>query len=346
MKWDESHLLARLYQNLPDGVIITDAESRILSVNRSFTEITGFTLEEVLHKNPDFLKSGKQSSEFYDKMWEAVLSKGNWQGELWNQKKNGELYLQRMTLCSVIDSSDRIVNYFAAIKDVTQREKMRRDLTMAGKIQRRMLPSDLTNGGFSLRTIYQPAQYVSGDMYDYIWNEENETLFGFLIDVMGHGLAVSLQVSALRVLFRQAYRLNGSVAEKMNWINNESLKYFIEDTFAAAFCFLLDMKNGTLTYAAGGITSFYMCSGNNWAKVKTAGVFLGMMPEMKYSEQSLTVKRGDFYCFLTDGLLDLIDNEIFRNDLSCDEVYEKLRQLAYRRENRDDASGLCLKINK
>ncbi|MEW6563848.1 MAG: MHYT domain-containing protein, partial [Pseudomonadota bacterium] len=96
---EEAMLLhASVYDNAWEGIMITDAQANIVSVNAAFTEVTGYTLDEVRGQNPRILKSGNQDSAFYQGMWENLLRTGHWRGEIWNKKKNGEVFAEILSI--------------------------------------------------------------------------------------------------------------------------------------------------------------------------------------------------------------------------------------------------------
>ena len=119
-------LASHVYESAIEGIIVTDAEGVIQSVNPAFTTITGYSEDEAVGRNPRFLQSNRQGPEFYQEMWSTLLAKGYWQGELWNRRKNGETFLERITITTVKDADDEI-RYFTAvfydITDVRQREE-------------------------------------------------------------------------------------------------------------------------------------------------------------------------------------------------------------------------------
>ncbi len=106
-----------------DGVIVTDAQARILRVNRAFTEITGYSAEEVIGKQPDMLHSGRQDAAFYTAMWDTILGTGHWSGEVWNRRKNGEVYPEHLTITAVRDNNGNITNYVGSMLDITERKR-------------------------------------------------------------------------------------------------------------------------------------------------------------------------------------------------------------------------------
>ncbi len=114
----ETRISATAFES-QEGMIITDAQANIIRVNKSFTSITGYAPEEVIGKNPRFLSSGRHDAAFYEGMWKSIISTGTWQGELWNRRKNGEVYPQHLTISTVIDPNNKVVNYVGAFSDVT-----------------------------------------------------------------------------------------------------------------------------------------------------------------------------------------------------------------------------------
>ena len=82
-----------IFENNLIGIVITDVNGSILSVNQAFTNITGYQNNEVFGRNPRLLKSGRHTEEFYHHMWHSLSTKGEWQGEVWNKRKNQQVYL-------------------------------------------------------------------------------------------------------------------------------------------------------------------------------------------------------------------------------------------------------------
>jgi diguanylate cyclase (GGDEF)-like protein/PAS domain S-box-containing protein len=113
-----------------EGMMVTDADTVIQRVNQSFTRITGYSAEEVIGKRPEFLKSGKHDAEFFRGMWGKIARDGYWQGEIWNRRKNGEIYLQWLNITAVASTQGAITHYVAGFFDITNirdtEEKVRR----------------------------------------------------------------------------------------------------------------------------------------------------------------------------------------------------------------------------
>ena len=102
-----------------DGILITAADNTILRVNRAFTDITGYSAEDAIGKNPRILKSGHHDANFYKTMWASINSTGAWKGEVWNRRKNGATYPERLSITAVKDPNGRVTNYVASLADIT-----------------------------------------------------------------------------------------------------------------------------------------------------------------------------------------------------------------------------------
>ncbi len=119
----------------PAAVIITDPGGQIVYVNRKFTDITGYELDEVVGQNPRVLKSGKTSGEQYRELWGTIQSGATWRGEIQNRRKNGEFYWASATIAPVKDESGAITNFVAIQEDVTERHSLEAQLRQAQKME-------------------------------------------------------------------------------------------------------------------------------------------------------------------------------------------------------------------
>ncbi|MDP2829054.1 MAG: PAS domain S-box protein [Sulfuricellaceae bacterium] len=105
-----------------EGMIITDANNVILRVNRSFTDITGYSAEEAIGRTPNMLKSGRHDAAYDAALWENIQRNGTWQGEIWNRRKNGEVHPNWLTITVVKNLDGTIANYIAMLTDITERK--------------------------------------------------------------------------------------------------------------------------------------------------------------------------------------------------------------------------------
>ena len=118
-KAEESIQAASVFTHAREGIMITDASGTIINVNQAFTYITSYQREEVLGRNPHLLSSGRQSKEFYTALWHDLLGKSHWYGEVWNRRKDGEVYAVMENICTVRDDLGNIQHFVALFSDIT-----------------------------------------------------------------------------------------------------------------------------------------------------------------------------------------------------------------------------------
>jgi diguanylate cyclase (GGDEF)-like protein/PAS domain S-box-containing protein len=111
---------ASVFSHTHQGIMITDVAGTITEVNETFTRITGYTAKEVLGENPRILKSGRQSQAFYAEMWHSISTEGHWYGEIWNRRKNGEIYSEILTISAVENAAGLVQHYVSLSTDITQ----------------------------------------------------------------------------------------------------------------------------------------------------------------------------------------------------------------------------------
>ncbi len=104
-----------------EGMMVTDMNKIILRVNKAFTKISGYTAEEAIGQTPRLVSSGHHHEDFYESMWQSIAEHGGWEGEVWNRRKNGEVYPQHLTITAVMGASGDVTNYVATFTDVTLR---------------------------------------------------------------------------------------------------------------------------------------------------------------------------------------------------------------------------------
>ncbi len=348
-------LLARAMEQHLSGVMITDRRDCIVFVNQEFCRSSGYTKEEVLGKKIPFLKSGAQLPEFYQAMLTTIRSGGIWRGKLHHRKKTGELFWENVVVSPLYDENDEISHFLTLKEDLTLQEeaaavlrkadqKLREDLMLAGKIQRALLPKKVNAEGITVQSIYEPLNLVSGDIYDYLWCAEEKRCVGYVADVMGHGLGAALQTSALMVLGRQVLQSKEPLAKRVEELNRNLTPYLNDGTFAALLAFEVDVKQGVLRYVSAGINHFIAMHDGETITVRVPGIFLGILPDMKYEEEELKCRSGDCFFFCSDGLLDLLQEEHrlqFEDYASCMQLMESL---VVEGQGHDDATVVGVRL--
>jgi diguanylate cyclase (GGDEF)-like protein/PAS domain S-box-containing protein len=125
---DQLKLAASVFTHAREGIMITDTKGIIIDINDTFSHITGFSRKEALGQNPRLLKSDQHSEAFYLDMWNSLLEKKNWSGEIWNRRKNGELFAELLTISAVSNTRGETQNYVALFSDITQMKQHQQQL--------------------------------------------------------------------------------------------------------------------------------------------------------------------------------------------------------------------------
>ncbi len=116
---DRLHLSSRIFQSATEGIMVTDNSNNIVEVNEAFEKITGYSSAEILGKNPRILQSGRHDKQFYQAMWTELSETGQWEGEVWDRRANGEIYPKLLTITVLKDERGEIVNHVAVFRDIT-----------------------------------------------------------------------------------------------------------------------------------------------------------------------------------------------------------------------------------
>ena len=186
-----------IFENAKEGIVLTDAKKNIVDVNPAFVAMTGYPREEVIGKNPNILHSGRQTDDFYRTMWERIDQDGFWEGEIWNRKKNGEIYCEWLGVSS-LKKEGNLVGYLGIFSDITRRKTDSERIvylafhdSLTGLPNRRAFREDLQ--GILERTVREPDLRFALGILD---------LDGFkeVNDRMGHPAGDELLVLASRRL--------------------------------------------------------------------------------------------------------------------------------------------------
>jgi diguanylate cyclase (GGDEF)-like protein/PAS domain S-box-containing protein len=120
---DARQLTAKVFESTNEGIFITDRDGNIVNANQAFTTITGYPVNEAVGKNPRIFKSDRQDKNFYEAFWKELIEKGRWQGEMWNLRKNGEVYPCWLRISAMEDEQGQLVHYVAVFADITERKQ-------------------------------------------------------------------------------------------------------------------------------------------------------------------------------------------------------------------------------
>lgn len=123
---EQLKLAAAVFDNSLEGIIITDGKGVILAANAAVVQATGYSKEELIGSNPRMFNSGRQPKEFYASMWEAIMHDGQWKGEIWNKRKNGEIYPEWLSISAITDKQGVVTNYIGIFIDISKQKEAER----------------------------------------------------------------------------------------------------------------------------------------------------------------------------------------------------------------------------
>lgn len=121
-------VMEQIFQSTLEGIMITDDKMQIKLVNNAFEALTGYNSSEVLGKSPRILQSGRQDANFYKDMWSEIHTNATWKGEIWNRRKNGEIYPEMLAIHSVYDAAGKLTNYFGIFSDISLEKETEKEL--------------------------------------------------------------------------------------------------------------------------------------------------------------------------------------------------------------------------
>jgi diguanylate cyclase (GGDEF)-like protein/PAS domain S-box-containing protein len=120
---DQLRMNATVFDTTQEGIMVTDADNIIKTVNPSFTRITGYSPDEVIGQSPSILSSGRHDESFYEELWDSVLHKRYWSGEIWNRRKDGSVYPEWLSIASILDDQGIAKEYVAVFSDISKHKE-------------------------------------------------------------------------------------------------------------------------------------------------------------------------------------------------------------------------------
>jgi diguanylate cyclase (GGDEF)-like protein/PAS domain S-box-containing protein len=177
-----------------DNIVITDTEGRIEYVNPQFEQTTGYSLAEVIGKNPRILKSGEQRTEFYRQLWKTIKSGQTWRGEFRNKRKNGSMYWEEVSIAPVVDENGITTHFVAIKKEITEHKQLEQDL----RIKDSAIESSIN--AFTLADLYGRLTYVNPAFLQ-LWGytRSSEVIGKSILEFLQEGAPVETIIQTLLV---------------------------------------------------------------------------------------------------------------------------------------------------
>ncbi|QKS70163.1 serine/threonine-protein phosphatase [Paenalkalicoccus suaedae] len=327
----------QMLDTLQDVIIVMDRSGRLIKWNKQLRDKAATRIS---------IKPGKQVATLFNNIPEEKLQRLMEEGksklelQFRGNMITDKLFTPHIWRLTYRPSSQ---TFILVGKDISKELDLQQELIVAGEVQKSFLPAPVANKQVTIKTIYEAANYVSGDGLGYLWLDNGKRLFIYLLDVMGHGVPAAIQTSAMQLLVEQVGKEPISLSAKLQKINTKSVEILTSDYFAAAIIVELDVHTGVGSYTSAGINHFVYSHKGIIKKVKTPGSFLGLFPNIPFEENEICFNSGDHLHLVTDGLFDSIDAGILQTKGSYHAVYQHLKTLAHI-SHEDDATAVSIFI--
>lgn len=342
-----------LADNATDVIWIMDLSGRFTYISPSVERLRGYTVEEALEQTIDQQLTPYSAAIALRKLKKVrnMVATGQTIGsqrfELQVRCKDNSLVWVEATCNGIYNSEGQLFGIQGVDRDITDERQLERsihrDVQLAGRVQKTLLPKDRENELFSIRTAYEPLQEVSGDFYNYRFHASRGILRGYISDITGHGIGSALNSAAVRFILDEELdqQLTLELVEK---INTRLVGYFTDETFVASLMFEFDFFKKRAIIITGGINHL-LASNAQWNGLVTiSGGLIGLFEPADLNLVTVPIQSGDVFYFMTDGLMDVIKNNIpdqIHDFEKCIKFLQEQTQIA---STRDDCSMLCIKI--
>lgn len=361
------HRIAGALDQTADSVVITDTSGLIEYVNWGFENITGYTGEEVLGKDPRALRSKNHSDEFYGNLRATLLAGRVFRGTIAIRKKNGELYYSEQTITPLKGARGHIEHFVSVGQDVTgvlraaeEEDKMQ----LARIVQQKLYPADAPSlRHFDIAGAAHPVDATGGDCFDYI-SVPDGRLDIAIGDVSGHGIATALIMAGTRGYLRAMAKTLPDVREVLAAVNSTLVEDVAGSHYVTMVLAQLDPRTRSFVYSSAGHIPGYVLDrrGAVRKELSSTGLPLGLFREWECSPSvQIPLEAGELVVFWTDGVTEAEDQDgrVFgperaldfisshRHETSRDIVHNLFRELqgfAARTPLNDDMTAVIFKV--
>ncbi|WP_233081730.1 bifunctional diguanylate cyclase/phosphodiesterase [Rheinheimera soli] len=174
---------AAVFESTREGIMVTDSSNRIIQVNQSLLQMLGYEEAEVLGNTPAMFASGRHDQSFYTKMWQELSKHGHWQGEVWNRRKNGEIYPELLSISTIVDASQQISHYVAVFADITQLKASEQELAY---LAHHDVLTDLPNRLLMSSRLQNAVDLAKRDQHQFAVLMMDLDRFKYINDSFGH----------------------------------------------------------------------------------------------------------------------------------------------------------------
>ncbi|MHC1760088.1 MAG: response regulator [Negativicutes bacterium] len=329
-------------------IIVWTSDLSITRFNKAFENLSGYAADEVIGQSLSLL--------FPDGGWTQIVTmRGSQRGLLWEsteipyRHKNGAVRVALWNSANIY-AADGVTStgVIAQGMDITERvhreQELRHEAQLARRVQDTLLSAPEASEYLNITTVYQPLNYIGGDLFFLDWRYGGGLLRGFLVDATGQGLGTALHTAALHVLLREVNVRDLPLADAMRWLNHRTGEYFTEGICAGALGFELDLETRQLRWVCAGIPEVWMFTKTQQGVVQCPGMCLGILGEKSFDTHTMTMDVGDSFYFMTDGLSDGLELQTALPLGRYPEMVGLLQTLSKSDGRRDDASAICIHV--
>lgn len=289
---------ATVFESAREGVIVTDANCAILAVNQAFSEITGFSEQQVLGENPRLLRSDRHGPEFFQGMWASLKESNHWQGEIWNRRSGGELYPAWMTISRVLDARQQPTHYVGMLTDISQ---LRRNEEQLARLAHYDALTQLPNRLLLLSRLEHSLDHARRAGHEVAVLIINLDRLNTVNDSLGHQAGDQLiQAAAQRLdaLVRESDTLGRLGGDEflliLETIPTPSIAAQIAQTILEALSAPFEMADGQRVYLSASLgIGLYPDNGETAAE---------LLRDTDTALQQAKVQGGNQFCFSTSAM--------------------------------------------
>ncbi|TPH16455.1 putative bifunctional diguanylate cyclase/phosphodiesterase [Litorilituus lipolyticus] len=187
----------RIIEVSKEAIVVCDKNAKIISVNKAFTDILGYSFREVEGENPKIFSSGEHGKEFYSAMWNEIKETGSWSGEIWNKKKSGEVFPEWLSINTICDADNNITNYVAFFFDISKSKAAETKIYKQANFD---LLTGIANRFLFLETLAQSLHLVESSHKSLAVLHMDLDLFKEINDIYGHDLGDKLLIESSKRL--------------------------------------------------------------------------------------------------------------------------------------------------
>lgn len=341
-----------LAENVTDVIWTMDLSGKLTYISPSVQRLRGYTVEEALELTTEqWLTSSSAAIAVRNIQWLNEMIKSGQKIEsrrleLEIRCKDGTLVWVESTCSGIYNADGEIYGIQGVDRDITDERqlerKIRQDVQLAGKLQKALLPGDANNELFIVRAAYAPLREVSGDFYNYLFHSDG-ILRGYISDISGHGIATALNSAAVRFSLDEALGKKLTL-ELVQSVNTKLVEYLSDETFVALIMFEFDFYAKTVTLVTGGINHFLASTQQFNGLVTMPGGLIGLFEVADLNIVKVPIQPGDAFYFVTDGLMDLIKDNMPDQVHDFEKSIDFLEEQIQKTSKLDDCSMLCVKI--